>query len=258
MQTDYLTRLRVALAGLIVCALPLVLSRWMLKPLGYEIGRDVRIGFSLILCDRVTLQKGSRIGHFNFIRTPKLALGAAAKIGQMNLMRGPVRIELGKGAAIGNRNVITRAPVNVTYGNATLHLGALSKITAAHSIDCTASVTIGDYSILAGKGSQIWTHGYVHDETGPGRYRVDGPVVLGNNVYVGARALITGGVTVADGVIIGAGVPVARSLEKAGLYVSGPLRMLPRPVSPDERPDMVRVSAPNLVETVYEKRDDSR
>jgi hypothetical protein len=40
-------------------------------------------------------------------------------------------------------------------------------------------VVIGDYSTLAGIGIQVWTHGYVHDTSGPGRYRIDGAVRIG-------------------------------------------------------------------------------
>lgn len=33
-------------------------------------------------------------------------------------------------------------------------------------IDMTSSVTLGNYSILAGLGTQLWTHGFYHSKTG--------------------------------------------------------------------------------------------
>jgi acetyltransferase-like isoleucine patch superfamily enzyme len=141
-----------------------------------------------------------------------------------------------------------------TSGPAQLWLGELAKITARHRIDCTQSVHIGDYSTVAGAGSQIWTHGYVHDVKGPGRYRVDGRVVIENNVYIGSACLISMGVRIGTGVIVGGGTAVPKSLTEPGLYVSAPMRSLPRPADPEERGDVALLSDPNLVERVFLKR----
>ncbi len=113
---------------------------------------------------------------------------------------------------------------------------------------------IGDFSTLAGIGTQIWTHGYIHETKGIGRYRIDGRIVIGNNVYIGAGSIISMGVRVADGVIIGAGSTVARDLKEPGLYVSAALRYLPRPAAPELRADLVRVTDGGLTETVFRKQ----
>jgi len=247
-------KIRQGVAAAILLVVPAQISHRILKVFGYRVSPSAGVGFSLIFCDQIDLHPGSRIGHFNLIKTPSLTLQEDAAIGNMNFICGPIKVNLGNRAAIGNRNVVTRAPIGVTSGEAELKLGDLSKITASHSIDCASSVTFGNFSILAGKGSQIWTHGYVHDENGPGRYRVDGRVELGNNVYIGSRAIITGGVSVKDGISVGAGVVVTRNLNVPGFYVSSAIRVLPRPKDPQMRDDMKRLEDPGLVETVYVKK----
>lgn len=244
-------------ATALAALLPGSVARVALCALGHEVGPGARIGFSLLLVERLVLQGGARIGHFNFIRLRRLVMRNGAYFGRANLVNGPLSIALASRAAIGNANKIVRGPIGiVTNGSALLRLGELSKITANHRVDCTASVNVGNFSTIAGTGTQIWTHGYVHAEQGPGRYRVDGRVVIGNNVYVGSSCIVTTGVHIADGIIVGAGTTVARSLTKLGMYVSAGLRHLGRPEDPDSRADLELLDDPLLCERVYVKRDE--
>jgi acetyltransferase-like isoleucine patch superfamily enzyme len=218
----------------------------------------VRLGFSLVLVDRLVLQGTARIGHFNLLYLRRLVLRQDAYLGRANVVHGPMSVSLADRAAIGNNNKIVRGPRGlVVSGPACLRLGELAKITAEHRIDCTASVSIGDFSTMAGTSCELWTHGYVHDQTGPGRYRIDGAVRIGHNVYIGSASVITAGVAIADGVIIGAGTTVARSLLEPGLYVSAGLRKLDRPQNPDQRSDLTLVQNGQLCERVYVKRADN-
>ncbi|MFM7013252.1 MAG: acyltransferase [Betaproteobacteria bacterium] len=94
----------------------------------------------------------------------------------------------------------------------------------------------------------------MHDPSGPGRYRIDGRIRIGRNVYIGSASVVTAGVIISDEVIVGAGTTVARSLLEPGLYVSAGLRKLERPPSPDERADLTLVKDDQLCERVYIKR----
>lgn len=232
---------------------PTFLVRHLANLRGHQIASGAKIGLSIVLSDRIIMESGSSIGHFSFIRVRRVILRRMARIGHMNFCLGPFSIWLKTRAVIGNRNTVTRAGTGISTGPAQIRLGDLSKITANHSIDVMSSVIFGDFTTLAGKGSQIWSHGYVHNEAGAGRYRVDGRVRLGDNVYVGSSSLITGGVTIVDKVIVGVGVSVAKSLEHPGLYVSAPIRMVPRPADPETRSDLIRCEDLSLSETVYQK-----
>lgn len=234
---------------------PTALVRPIANAMGHSIAPGARIGFSWLLCSRLVMARGARIGHFNVVSVVRIVIGANGKFGSMNMVRGPFSLRLGKRAELGNRNTVSRARIGVTIGPARLWLGDGSKITAGHSLDCTCSITFGDYSTLAGKNSQIWTHGYVHERAAPKRYRVDGRVTVGNNVYLGSASIVTGGVSICDDVIVGVGSCLSKSLSEPGFYVSAPLRLLPKPVDPETRSDMERITAAGLIETVYRKRD---
>lgn len=234
--------------------LPTSVVRPLANLTGHRIRSGARIGFSLLLAEQIALDSGARIGHFSLIGVRRLVMRRGAVIGHLNRLAGPFSMWLEPRSAIGTANTVTRNRRRGTVtGPALFRLGALSKITAHHFIDITCSVRFGDFTILAGRTSQIWTHGYVHDIAGEGRYRVDASVSLGNNVYVGSAAVITGGVSVADGAIIGAGVSLGKSVDKPGLYVSSGLRHLPRPADPARRDNFRLVTDPELIETVYVK-----
>lgn len=235
--------------------LPSPLARFMLNALGHRIARGGRIGISLVLVDQINMGPGTRIGHFNLIHIRRLVMRQGSYLGRMNVLNGPFSLALGPQAALGNSNKVVRGPLGtVTVGPAYLKLGRLSKITSNHRIDCTRSVTFGDYCTMAGIGSMVWTHGYVHAMEGPSRYRIDGPIMIENNVNIGAGCILSLGIRIASGVMLGAGVTVARDLLEPGLYVSSPLRRLPMPENPDQRANFQKVSSMDLCETVYLKR----
>ncbi len=223
---------RAALLG----ALPTWSVRWLVNVMGFELERGARVGFSLILIDKLVMAKTARIGHFS-------------------RLSGPFQVEIDQFGAIGNINTIIRAKRGISVGNSSLKIGVWGKITSRHLVDLTCSVTIGDYSTIAGNGCQLWTHGYVHAMDGIDRYRIDGPIIIEDNVYIGSMSFISMGVRIAKGVIVGGGTSVARNLLEPGLYVSSPLRQLPRPPEPETRADLEAVDPALSEDRVFRKRD---
>jgi acetyltransferase-like isoleucine patch superfamily enzyme len=241
-------------SALAAALLPSALAVWVLRACGHKIGPGCRIGFSLLWVDRLLLMGSNRIGHGNLIACRRLCMGPLGRLGRLNAAVGPFTLLLRADGSLGNSNKIVRGPVNlVTSGPATLLVDQGGRLTSNHRIDCTRSVTIGVHSILAGIGTQVWTHGYVHDTSGPGRYRIDGAVHIGDNVYVGAGCIISMGVEICAGVIVGAGTTISRSITEQGLYVSAAVRQLPRPAPPETRSDLVQEANPALCERVYRK-----
>ena len=205
---------------------PCKLKNTFLRLLGWEVGEGCVVGFSFVAAGKVRLAAHTRLGHGNLISIDAFLLSGKAHIGHFNFMFGPLILVLSECAAIGNKNRIRRAPKGITWGRAMLKLGKWSKITTEHVVDCTRSVIIGDYSTLAGCRTQLWTHGYLHAPSGLDRFRIDGSIRIGSNVYVGSACVLNAGVRVSDAITVGAASCVARSLDKPGLYVSQPLRYI--------------------------------
>jgi acetyltransferase-like isoleucine patch superfamily enzyme len=211
----------------LICLLPVsAVKPWLLRCLGHHVSTSVRIAPSVILVDRLHLGDGVKIGFLNFIRINRLLMKPRSYIGLLNFIHGDFNVGLAEEAAIGNRNLINRGLYLGPRTPSLLSLGQLSKITASHYVNLIAPVSFGAFSVLGGSGSQIWTHGYVHHATGPGRDEVKRPVKIGSNVYIGSMCCISPGVRIGDGVAVGSHSSVAKDLEGPGLYVSAPLRRI--------------------------------
>lgn len=232
---------------------PCTAKNFLLRQLGWKIGSECKIGFSWINCGNVQLHNNVAIGHGNYIKCRTLVLRDDSCIQHLNLIKGDIWIFLLKHAAIGNLNKVNRAKRGVTWGRSVLRLGVYSKITSRHVVDCTRSVRLGNYSTIAGLGSQIWTHGYLHAPSGLDRFRIDGSVNIGNNVYIGSASVINAAVKIGSAITVGACSCVSKSLLEQGLYVSQPLRK----IESDYESSMQRypeVEVEGLIEKVFNKK----
>ena len=224
----------------------------LLRLLGYQIGKNTRIGFSIIYVNNLKLLDNTKIGHLNLILNNKLIFEKKAYIGYLNILKGPFDIILKEKAAIGNKNYITRARKGISYGESCLSLGRLTKVTVGHHLDLTKSITFGENSILAGIKSQLWTHGYYHANEGPDRIRIDGEIKIGNNVYVGSACIFNPGIKVNDAIHIGAGSVISKDLTEKGMYVSQGLRFIQNDLD-TIKGKLHKVEDKNLIEQVYNK-----
>jgi len=103
-------------------------------------------------------------------------------------------------------------------------------------IDKTAPwlIKMGDY-IRIGEGTRILTHDYAwvvlkrfsSDKMSAGSILgSQGPVEIGDNVFIGVNVVIVGGVKIGNNVVIGAGSIVTRDCEDNGVYVGSPARRI--------------------------------
>ncbi len=177
------------LLQLLVFALPWSLRRIVLeKWCGCELAEGSSIGLSLVLCHQVKLGRGARIGHFNFLKNLSLIqLGDHAIINNLNWITGFPKIDSLHFAAEPDR-----APE--------LILGRHAAITNRHLIDCTARVTIGSYTTIAGFRSQILTHTIDIVE---GR-QTSRPLTIGDYCFIGTDCILLGGSALPSHSVLGA------------------------------------------------------
>lgn len=236
---------------------PNLITRFLLNLLGHKIHPKSYIGFSLVPSRRIYMDANARIGHCNIIQVNKILMREKALIKKMNRIRGAMNVIMAAESVIANSNSIFRASSPITYGNGTLKIGRFGMLVSKHHVDCTRSVTIGENTTVGGLGSQFWTHGYFHGPVGKERIRIDGEIIVGNNVYVGTNATFNPGVTVANGISIGSNVCVSRSLNRPGMYVAQPLRYIEKEID-SIRNALDEIQGESLIDEVYEKIPSSR
>ncbi|MFY0603974.1 MAG: hypothetical protein JXQ93_08490 [Flavobacteriaceae bacterium] len=230
--------------------LPSKLAHLFLKMMGHKISWKSKIGFSFIYTDSIELKDTAKIGHFNFIKVDKISLGENAVIKSLNFFKGPFNIILKEEARIGKQNRFQRATSTVSYGISELIIGKGTGITSRNYLDLMQSIIFGEHSQVAGIGTQFWTHGYIHASKGVERIRIDGQIIIGNNVYIGSRCIFNPGVIVKDAINIGGNSVISKDLNQSGMYVNQPLRYIDTDIH-KAREKFLKVDDDLLIEEVY-------
>src|SRR5438552_11294423 len=151
---------------LLVLACVALLPSFLKRPcyrlfFGYQVGKRVRIGISILEAGTCEIGDDSKIGHLNVvIGVKKLTLGDHVRIGHLNIIRGGDEVNLGRYSELLRLNEINsmREPDVVNPVDPRFSLGAGSIVTAGHKIDFTDRVQIGRRAIIGGRNSSVWTH----------------------------------------------------------------------------------------------------
>lgn len=100
------------------------------------------------------------------------------------------------------------------------------------TINATTSITIGDNTLI-GSGcliSDTDSHPLLVNHrlmpNGGPEFTRKSPIVIGNNVFVGARSIILKGVTIGDGAVIGAGSVVTKDVPANAIVAGNPAKLI--------------------------------
>jgi acetyltransferase-like isoleucine patch superfamily enzyme len=203
-----------ALISIHLFVFPWQLRRLILTTVfGFQIHSTARIGFSIVLPEKLEMGPGSRIGNFT-------------------LCKGLSLLQMGEKSSIGNLNQITGFPAGDTsYFSADrdrrpeLILGCHAAVTERHIIDCTNSVRIGKFATFAGYRSHLLTHSLDLHEC----RQKSKPVVIGDYCFVGTCSVVLFGSVLPDYSVLGAGSLLNKEYsETYFLYAGSPAK----PVKP--------------------------
>lgn len=127
----------------------------------------------------------------------------------------------GLGARIGRRTSIHRncrfyRPSHVEVGD---HCVILRDVL----LDGRRNLTLGD-NVNISEGVLIFS--LHHDMSSPTFEAVGGPVVIGDHVFVGARAILLPGVTVGRGAVVAAGAIVTKDVDPFAIVGGVPARQM--------------------------------
>lgn len=205
------------LLGAVLLAL---LPSWLKVPIyrrcfGYDIGRKVRIGFSLFVgVRRCRIGDRVRIGHGNlFAQIDEIEIGEQTRIGFLNLFRGGDRITLGRYCEILRQNVCNAIvePDSTEPLHSVLELGTGCMVAAGHWLDFSAGIRIGDGSIIGGRNSSFWTHNRQRGRA----------IDIGHHCYLGSEIRVAPGTEVAPLCVVSLGAVVIGQLMDSGVLIGG-------------------------------------
>lgn len=148
-------------------------------------------------------------------------------IGRLSLRAG-TRLELGDHVRVRHRVIVN--------GGGTATVGAHTLLNGCW-LGATRSVTIGDWCLISDcdiSDSDFHNLAPRSRHHRPASEAAFAPVVLGRNVWVGARAMVLKGVRVGDDSVVGAGA-VVRDDVPAGVVVAGNPAQVVKTFRPDQR-----------------------
>jgi acetyltransferase-like isoleucine patch superfamily enzyme len=181
---------------------------------GYQIGKRVHFGFSIIDAAECQIEDDVRIGHLNvIIGVQKLTVGDHVRIGHLNIIRGGEEVRLGRYSEIMRMNEINSIPEPdvVNPVDPRFLLGAGSIVTTGHKIDFTDRVDIGRRTIIGGRNSSLWTHN---------RQRTR-PINIGEFAYVGSEIRMAPGSSIPSRCIVGIGSVITSEIDAEEWLIAG-------------------------------------
>jgi acetyltransferase-like isoleucine patch superfamily enzyme len=183
---------------------------------GYVLHPTSRIGFAWAYPDHLVMGPRAKIGHFTVIRNLEIVvLEEHASLGGLNWITGYPK----SGAAY--RTETSRKSEFVVRRHAA--------VTNRHYLDCTNAIHVGEFSTIAGWGSQFLTHSIDL------RCNVQrsNPITIGRFCFVGTKSVVLRGSALPDFAVLAANSLLNKALsEKYSLYGGVPAKKI-QALSPD-------------------------
>lgn len=189
-------------------------SIWISLKTGYGLSARIRVFRSMTL----TLERGSKLNLIDsksFLFCGKPWSGTNTLKGTLKLAEN-AQLNIKNGFVFGTGAFVTvdqGAKIDLHSGYSNLNLNMVCK----KSIEIGENVAIGPDVMIRDNDSHI-IDGKVEEETQP--------IVIGDHVWVGARAIILKGVTIGDGAIIAAGAVVTKNVLPGSVVGGNPARLI--------------------------------
>ena len=130
------------------------------------------------------------------------------------------RIRLGNYCGLDER-------VTILARQGLLSIGSQGHVGIGSIITCRQSITIGDHALIAEYVTiRDQDHRYGGDVPTAKNGFETSPIVIGNNVWIGAKATITRGVTIGDNAVIAAGAVVINDVPPNAIAGGVPAKIL--------------------------------
>ena len=162
---------------------------------------------------RVLQKSYNRMLPFNVPKAYLLLRLMGVKFGKDTFIDTPFRCDYGKHITVGDR----------FYANSFCTM-----------ID-VAPITIGN-NVMFGTHVQIITAGHpIHPDVRNTAYEYGAPVTIGDNVWIGAGAIVLPGVTIGKNTVIGAGAVVTKDVPENVVAAGNPCKVI-RTITDEDKP----------------------
>lgn len=191
-------------------ALGFALRKTLFPGLFHKVGKGVQFGRNLSLRCPMFIELGDKV-----LIDDNCALDARGTQGQGRF-------------SIGNETLIARDTI-IVVKQGHLRIGDNCSIGSQTTLSAVSGIEIGDHAIIAGQC--YFGGGRYRTRLGDGPMvtqglQTKGPVILGDDVWVGAGARILDGVRIGDGAIIGAGAVVTRDVPDHAIAAGCPATII--------------------------------
>jgi acetyltransferase-like isoleucine patch superfamily enzyme len=165
--------------------------------------------------------------------TARVYLRSSSVRGAHVRTQGRPRIENDGHLTIGHRTLLrsTPVPVELAVGvGATMHIGDAVRVNYGASIAAVASIHIGD-RVRIGPYAMIVDSDFheLHDRQ---QRPVGRPVVIEDDVWIGAKASVLKGVRIGRGAVVGVGAVVTRDVPAGAIVAGVPARIVRMSATP--------------------------
>lgn len=157
----------------------------------------------LLKCD---IHSTARLG-VSFLKVKKIKMGPRATIKSFCFIKNLELIEMGEKASIGRFNKITAMAVSDKRNFQheanrfpALILGKNAAIVSNHYFDCNNTISIGDYTIVAGSGTAFFTHSVNIEKN----LQETSPIEIGSYCLISSRCVIVKGAKLPNYSVLGA------------------------------------------------------
>jgi acetyltransferase-like isoleucine patch superfamily enzyme len=205
---------------LIIGLLPSFLKKFVYRLKGYKIADGVKLSLGCVVIGKeVSIGKKTSIGFFTIIRARKIEIARYVKIGATSAI-DTERIFIDDDARINEQVYIggTKTPQSF------LSMGKRTIIMQASYINPTMPITIGDDSGIGGH-CLLFTHGSWNSalEGYPVKFA---PIHIGKKVWLPWRVFVMPGVTIGDGVVVGADSMINKDVPANCLVAGSPAKII--------------------------------
>ena len=174
------------------------------RMMGAKVGKNCRIGLSIIDSEKIEIGDNVYIGHFNILWRLK-------------------KLKLESGSRVNNFNWITGAREGIFI------LGRNSAVTRLHYIEASSNITIGNNSIIAGRSSHFISHGIT-----PSNLDERLQIVIGNWCYIGSSSRFVPGSGVSDYTFVGMSAVVTKNIKDNYVLIAGSPAVVKKILSPKD------------------------